>query len=237
MPVLELAVQDAEGARIARAVGASRVELCAALGPTGGLTPSIGTIESVVNEEVPTHVLVRPRAGGFVYTREEMRLAVNDIGAALDADADGVVIGALDESGAIDLVVLEHFVRAARWKTVTFHRAFDVVLAGGADPAAALATLRDAGVHRVLTSGGAATCGEGLTTLRALAAASSGVEITAGGGVRVEDVPALIDAGVDAVHLSARAVVADAPSGPGGGPSTREVTDPVLAQAVAAALA
>ncbi|KFI95720.1 copper homeostasis protein CutC [Bifidobacterium stellenboschense] len=43
-PVLEIAVQDARGAAVAAAAGADRVELCAALGATGGLTPSYGAI-------------------------------------------------------------------------------------------------------------------------------------------------------------------------------------------------
>ena len=42
MTTIEIAVQDAAGARIARQEGADRVELCVALGATGGLTPSVG---------------------------------------------------------------------------------------------------------------------------------------------------------------------------------------------------
>ena len=41
---VEIAVQDVEGARIAHEEGADRVELCAALMGTGGLTPSFGMI-------------------------------------------------------------------------------------------------------------------------------------------------------------------------------------------------
>lgn len=41
---VEIAVQDVEGARIAHEEGADRVELCAALMGTGGLTPSFGML-------------------------------------------------------------------------------------------------------------------------------------------------------------------------------------------------
>ena len=43
---VEIAVQDVEGARIAHEEGADRVELCAALMGTGGLTPSFGMIQA-----------------------------------------------------------------------------------------------------------------------------------------------------------------------------------------------
>ncbi len=43
LPQLELAVETADGVRLAASVGAARVELCAALAETDGNTPSIGT--------------------------------------------------------------------------------------------------------------------------------------------------------------------------------------------------
>ena len=46
MTTIEIAVQDAAGARIARQEGADRVELCVALGATGGLTPSVGLVRA-----------------------------------------------------------------------------------------------------------------------------------------------------------------------------------------------
>ncbi|WP_407810880.1 copper homeostasis protein CutC, partial [Staphylococcus aureus] len=79
MTVLELAVQDVRGARIARSVGATRVELCAALGPTGGLTPSIGVIEAVSDVGIAVHPLIRPRAGGFVFSPDEVWVMEHDV--------------------------------------------------------------------------------------------------------------------------------------------------------------
>ena len=69
-PQLELAVEDAEGVRLAASIGAARVELCAALAETDGITPSIGTIERACRVGLPVHVLVRPRPGNFTYTDE-----------------------------------------------------------------------------------------------------------------------------------------------------------------------
>ena len=60
---VEIAVQDVEGARIAHEEGADRVELCAALMGTGGLTPSFGMIQACSHVGVPqgVQVLIRPR--------------------------------------------------------------------------------------------------------------------------------------------------------------------------------
>jgi copper homeostasis protein len=235
---VEIAVQDVAGVRIALAQGADRVELCSALG-LGGLTPSAGllagAVEAAAAAERPgyVHVLVRPRGGGFLYDADEVATTVRDIRFARGSGAGGVVVGALDELGRVDVPAVERFVAAAEGMPVTFHRAFDIV----ADPAAALETLAAVGVSRVLTSGGATRSIDGLRSLRSLAERSAGrVEVMAGGGVRVEDIPALVSAGVDAVHLSARGTVRSAPSGPGGGAAEYDITDPlVVGDAVGAA--
>lgn len=235
---VEIAVQDVAGVRIALAEGADRVELCSALG-MGGLTPSAALIRSAVaiaqEEGRPGYVqvLVRPRGGGFVYDADEVALTAADIGFARASGAGGVVVGALDERSAVDADAVRRFVDAAEGLPVTFHRALDVA----ADPLEALETLAALGVDRVLTSGGAARSGEGLDALAALVHRSAGrVEIMAGGGVRVDDIPSLVAAGVDAVHLSARDTITGAPSGPGGGAAAYDITDAAtVAAAVAAA--
>lgn len=230
---LEVAVQDANGAAVARDAGADRVELCAAL-DVGGLTPSTAMVEAVVATGIPVHVLVRPRPGGFRYSATEVTLMVRDIEAIVDAGAAGVVVGALTARDTLDRHALEALQYAAEGLEVTAHRCVDVL----EDPATALADLARLGFTRVLTSGGAATVADGLPTLRRMVAAADGrLEVMAGGGVRPEDVAALVDAGVDAVHLSARRHVRDGgPSGPGGGRPGYDVTDASVLAAVTAAL-
>ncbi|MGW8567705.1 copper homeostasis protein CutC [Isoptericola sp. NPDC055881] len=235
---MEIAVQDVAGARVAAAGGADRLELCAALAGTGGLTPSTGMVAAVADAlrgtGVGVHVLVRPRAGGFVFTPEETDVQVRDVRSVLDAGADGVVVGAMTPGGEVDTAALAALVAAAGDAEVTFHRAIDQV----ARPVEVLDALAAAGVRRVLTSGGAPRAGEGLDVLAALAGRGRelGVEIMAGGGVLVQDVPALVAAGVHAVHLSARRTVA-ADGGPGGGGAGGyDVTDADLVAATRAAL-
>jgi copper homeostasis protein len=234
---VEIAVQDPAGVRIALDAGVDRIELCSALS-TGGLTPSAGLIAAAVAQaeaaERPgfVHVLVRPRGGGFVYSAEELDVTIADILGARAVGAGGVVIGALDASGAIDADATARFVEAADGIEVTFHRAMDAV----ADPLGALETLIGLGITRILSSGGEARSVDGVGMLAALAAEASGrIQVMAGGGVRVSDLQAIAATGVDAVHLSARATVTGTISGPGGGDDSYDVTSPdVVRDAVAA---
>jgi copper homeostasis protein len=231
---VEIAVQDAAGVRIALEAGAARVELCQALG-LGGLTPSPGLVEAAVEAahaaSAPrfVHVLVRPRGGGFVYDADEIDTTIRDIGFARSLGADGVVVGALTDAGELDLDALQRFVEAAEGLDVTVHRAVDAA----ADPFAAVASLTGLLVRRVLTSGGAADCLAGRGMLARMAAELGGrVELMAGGGVAVDDIAALAEAGVDAVHLSARSrVQRGGPSGPGGGEVGFDTTDAAIVRA------
>ncbi|MDQ0372371.1 copper homeostasis protein CutC [Cellulomonas humilata] len=235
MTLLEIAVQDVTGAVLSADLGADRLELCAALAATGGLTPSIGLLDAVVAalpSLVGVHVLVRPRAGSFVYTADELDVQVRDVRAAVRSGAAGVVVGALTASGAVDRDAVSRLVDAADGREVTFHRALDTVPLLDA----ALDDLVSLGVVRVLTSGGAARSIDGLDRLAAAVAHSRGrLQVMAGGGVQPADIPALVAVGVDAVHLSASRHV-DESGGPGGGTSGYTTTDPALVSAAVAAL-
>ncbi|MFE5480564.1 copper homeostasis protein CutC [Nocardia sp. NPDC056541] len=233
MTALEFAVQDAAGALGARRAGADRVELCAALGSTGGLTPSIGTIEAVVGTGIPVHVLIRCRAGGFVYAdAAELAVMNADARAAVSAGAAGLVIGALTPDHRVDGEGLSRVLDgvAVDGIELTFHRGIDQIR----DRAAALNTLIAGGMTRVLTSGGAPTCAEGLDELATMVDHAAGrIQIMAGGGIAVGDIPALHRAGVDAIHLSARRVISDDGGPGGGGTSGHEQLDEELAVAAA----
>lgn len=243
-PVLEIAVQDLAGYRVAADAGASRVEVCGALAATGGITPSTGLLAALVAERddraadgaVPPriHVLVRPRPGSFVYDADEVEVQVRDVRAAVLAGVDGVVVGPLTADDRVDVPALDALVAAADGREVTFHRAVDAV----DDPFAVLDALAAAGATRVLSSGGAARSIDGVRRLAAMVEHTAGaVQVMAGGGVRPVDIGALVAAGVDAVHLSAsRAVAGDGGPG-GGGASGHTVTDPEVVAAAVTALA
>lgn len=222
---LEIAVQDVEGAVIARDEGADRVELCVALGATGGMTPSFAMIQACAHVGVAqgVQVLVRPRAGSFVYDETEKLVQLGDVRSAILAGATGVVVGGLDEHDRLDVPFARDLVECARDEgrrcnrrvQVTFHRAFDMV----PDQFEALDTLIGLGYDRVLTSGGAPSAPEGLDRLRRLVEHAAGrIEIQAGGGIAPSSIAAVRGAGVTAIHMSARCVV-DSEGGPGGGGS------------------
>ena len=204
MVAFELAVQDVHGLTVASRLGVDRIELCSAL-PVGGITPSLGLVETAVATPgmPPVHVLVRPRLGGFDYSPAEVALIVRDVRHALAAGAAGVVIGGVRD-GRVDDDLVGRVLDAAGAAAVTFHRAFDTL----PDPAAAVRTLAALGVRRILTSAGAASVADALPALADLvAAAGDRIEIMAGGGVRPDDVEKIVRTGVPAIHASAKRTV------------------------------
>jgi len=225
--LVEICVDDVAGARTAEQAGADRVELCADL-LEGGITPSAGMLERTLAAvtRVGVQVLIRPRGGDFRYDADEVAVMRADIRAAraLGAGAPvpvGFVLSGLTADGRVDRAVLAALVDECWGAPVTFSKAFDEV----ADRRAALADLAGLGVHRVLTSGGAATAAAGADELRALAA-DDRVTVLAAGSVRSGTVADLVArTGVPEVHLRA--------PGPAGG---RPRTSPEEVAAVLAAL-
>lgn len=196
--LVESCVETAAQASAAAGGGADRVELCRRL-DLGGLTPTMSEIAAArAAVTIPLHVLIRPRAGNFVFAADELELMVAEIGAAKSAGVDGIVAGVLTAAGQIDEPAMRRLLAAARPLTVTFHRAFD----GIADQPAALEVLVAVGVDRVLTSGGASTALEGADRLRQLVDAAAGrITILAGGSIRPRNVAELVRrTGVTEVH-------------------------------------
>jgi len=189
--LLEICVDTPEGAALAAAAGADRVELCAELA-LGGVTPSTGAVAVArASVELPLMVLVRPRAGHFCYGPVEVATMAADIEVLKASGVEGVVLGALTEQGDVDVEVMTRLIDVARPLSVTFHRAFDQTR----DPHEALAALAALGVERVLTSGQAPSALEGLTLLKQLvAAAGDGLSVMPGGGVRADSAATIVSA-------------------------------------------
>jgi copper homeostasis protein len=201
MPIFEVCTDSLTGVIAARDAGAHRVELCSSL-DDGGITPSIGLIELSCEVGIPVHVLVRPRAGNFVYSGCEMRVMLHDLEAIKKAGASGTVLGVLEQDENLDLERTRELITASRPMSVTFHRAFDVCN----DPAGVLEQLIALGVDRVLTSGQAPTALEGAHVIRRLNEQSRGrIVVMAGGGIRAHNVKrVLLETGVTEVHFTAR---------------------------------
>ena len=197
---IECCANSVQSAINGQAGGAERVELCANL-ELGGTTPSAASI-CMAREvlEVDLFVLIRPRAGNFCYSNLEMEEIIQDIEFCKQVGCEGVVIGALNEDGNIDLENTKQMVEAASPMEVTFHRAFDQV----SDSKKGLQQLIDCGCDRVLTSGTKDTVNEGLEVLKELAEqAQDKIKIMPGGGLDVVSALQLYSLGVRDFHLSA----------------------------------
>lgn len=200
MALLEVCCGSLESVDAAVAGGASRVELCASL-ELDGLTPPPAWIRAV-RHRYPTltlHVLIRPRAGDFVYSEEETDVIVAQAKEALEAGADGIVAGCLTPSGEVDLPAMRRLLSLTG--NITFHRAFDVCRR----PFEALEQIIGLGCRRILTSGQAPSVVEGTDLLRELRKRAGGrILILPGGGVTPENAArVLLSTGCTEIHGSA----------------------------------
>lgn len=203
--VLEVIALDVEDAVAAQAGGADRLELVTDMA-ADGLTPSARTVAAVrAAVDIPPRVMLR-LADGFaagdlgrlVDTAREMR----------DAGAQEFVLGFLDADGGVDLGAVERVVGAldgCRW---TFHRAID----RAADRDALRKQLDGLpGLDAYLTAGAPGGVADGLPTLLAEARRGGQGEpgyeqqLLVGGGLRLEQVPTLLGAGIRAFHIGGAA--------------------------------
>ncbi|WP_458072228.1 copper homeostasis protein CutC [Rhodanobacter sp. BL-MT-08] len=187
--ILEIAANSVASALAAQEGGAGRVELCTAL-ELGGLTPSYAQI-ALAREKlsIPLYVLIRPRAGDFLYSDLECETMLRDIETCAQAGCDGVVLGVLDADGNVDLPRCRSLIAAAGNMGVTFHRAFDLTR----DPLSALEDVIALGCERVLTSGAQATAIEGAKLIRQLVELAAGrIAVMPGAGVSAGNLSELI---------------------------------------------
>lgn len=189
--------------------GASRVELNSALS-LGGLTPDIGGVYRCKEElKIRVIAMLRPRVGGFCYTKEEYKTMRKTAECLLSAGADGLAFGFLTEKREIDVERTGEITELAHslGKEAVFHRAFDCTNSFGA----AADQLIASGVDRILTSGGERTALLGWECLRKLEeSVGSRIQILAGSGVRSANVAELLEkTGVRQVHSSCRGYVED----------------------------
>lgn len=201
----EICAPNLQSAEAAKAAGAHRIELCAAL-ELGGLTPSAALI-SWINDYVgiPVHALIRPRDGNFCYSPSEVGLITQEVKMARDAGAAGVVVGALTADNALDLESLARWRDAAGTLEVTNHRAFDFAK----DPFEALEQLIALGYARVLSSGQAPTAFEGRFLLQRLVAQAAGrITVMPGSGIDANNIKTIAsDTGATQFHFTGKGVV------------------------------
>lgn len=123
MQINEIIVQNYAELPGAVANGAKRLLLASDL-TAGGVTPSFGTIAESTNyahdHGVTISVLVRPRHGEAMYNDAEIKIMDTDLLRIQQLGVDGVVFGALDESGALDEEAMANLVAAAGGMSLGF---------------------------------------------------------------------------------------------------------------------
>ncbi|MCE2683102.1 MAG: copper homeostasis protein CutC [Flavobacteriia bacterium] len=195
----ELCAASIEAIQLAKELNFDRVELCQNL-EQGGLTPSFSMIDYSIAYGIPTHVLIRPRPGGFTYNSDELELIIREVVNCRNMGAAGIVIGVLNENGSIDEPILEEIMKKSGGLEVTFHRAFDdcVQWKKGMD------ILIKHGVKRILSSGLARNVDIGYSILSEMIKYAAGrIEIMTGGGVNASNIGRLVDElHPDAIHFS-----------------------------------
>ena len=200
---IEIAIEEPGHAAQLIDLGVHRIELCSNLNE-GGLTPSAAQIEMTVDvSDLPVYVMLRPRAGDFIYNRLEKHMMLEELKIVSDCGASGIVFGALDGGRNVDAEFVELVAQFAQdyGLGMTFHRAFDAC----ARPDVAMELLVELGVERILTSGFSPKVKDDLPALKHLWEQAAGrIEIQAGSGVSAEYVDDLWSAGIRAYHCTAR---------------------------------
>jgi copper homeostasis protein len=200
--LLEICAFNLPSALAAQRAGADRIEFCS--GPEeGGVTPSAGLIHAArALLAIPLYPIIRPREGDFLYTDDEFRVMLRDIGYCKQAGCDGVVIGMLLSDGNVDEPRCARLVEAAYPMGVTFHRAFD----RAANPFEALEVIIRIGCERILTSGQRPVASEGAVLINELVReADERIVIMPGSGLRSGNIAELVrKTGAVEFHTSAR---------------------------------
>ena len=187
--LLEVCVDSLASARAAIQGGADRLELCSALA-VGGLTPYTELLRQIRREsDIPVRCLMRPRAGDFLYTPEEIKMMAEQIKELRASGADGFVIGCLTPEGDLDSAAMKPLLAVAQGAGLTLHRCIDV----SKDPCKTYLDAKKLGIDTVLTSGAAADCYTGrdmIGQLLQLRDSHNGPEVLVGCGVSAATIAA-----------------------------------------------
>ena len=186
--------------------GADRIELCSAL-EIGGLTPSLGLIkQSLEDNFLPIHCLIRPRQGHFFYSASEIKIIEQNIENAIALGCHGIVIGMHNKDFELDYNLLERLKSIVGTKFLTFHRAFDVIL----NPEKAIHDLIELGFDCILSSGQQEKAIDGIDNLKRWNDKfGHKISIMPGSGVDRDNCVDFKNAGFKSIHLSGSVDIPD----------------------------
>ena len=204
--LIEVCIGNIKDAIIASAYPIDRIELNSAL-ELGGLSPSLETLKYLKTHiETKICCMVRPRGGDFFYNDLETETMYKDARNFLEAGADGIVFGFLDEDNKIDVnktIKMVELIHSYQ-KEAVFHKAFDEV----DDQDETSKILVDCNVDRILTSGKAVYPDilKGCEKINELSNKyGDKIQYLPGGGVRIENVQDVLQvSGVKQIHMTSK---------------------------------
>ena len=198
---IEVCANSVQDCLVAQNEGADRIELISA-SYLGGLTPTLIVLDMAIESgvEIPIIAMVRPRGGGFCYSKLEKEQMFREARELLEHGAKGIVFGFLNEDRKIDWEETEKMIKLCKSFEAesVFHRAFDC----SDEPEYNIQRLIELGCTRVLTSGLGANVNKGVELLKQLQEKfGDKIEILAGAGVTTENIGYIIkETGVTQVH-------------------------------------
>ena len=204
---LEVCANGIESAIAAQEAGVARIELCEHL-EVGGVTPDLMILPQATEKiHLPIHVLIRPRAGNFFYSKDEFNRMKTTVMLCKSLMIGGVVFGVINEDNAIDTIRCGQLTELARPMSITFHRAFDEVR----NPFQALEEIISLGFDRILTSGQKSNCLEGSELISQLVEQAAGrISIMAGAGITEENIAEVVKRTyANEFHFTAKKKLAD----------------------------
>lgn len=163
--ILEACVETLAKAQAAEAGGAHQIELCANL-ELDGLTPDLALVEATLRSlRIPVKVMIRPRAGTFVFTEEEVKKMVEEIEDRKAIGAKHFVIGLATAENELDIRNMRHICARFPEADFTLHKVIDTIR----HPLEAILQLNSIpNLRSILTSGGAPTALEGAELILAM---------------------------------------------------------------------
>lgn len=186
--ILEACVETLSESILAEKRGANRLELCSDLS-NDGLTPSKLLIVEVINKiSIPVKVMVRPRAGNFIYNGNEIVSMKQTIDFCKSQGVWGVVFGIMNSDNTINITATGELAAYAKPLNITFHKAIDLANS----PCVELKKIVHLPIDAVLTSGGSETALLGILELKKMQMDSDKIQIIAAGRIT--------DNNVDEIH-------------------------------------
>lgn len=197
--MIEIIATNANEAKMIETAKADRVELVTAFSE-GGLTPSIGIIESTIKAvTIPVNVMIRPHPMSFIYSNDEIKVMKKDIAVVKRLGANGVVLGVLDSNRKINEQFLKELLKACQGLEVTFHKAFDHV----PDLVNGITTLtKYKEITNILTAGGTGNITGNIQTIKEIINNKNHLKIMIGGGLNFDNIKGIIKkTNADAYHF------------------------------------